>query len=477
VNEKQNSKIRLGARSHRALLVIAVGLLLWFLPNAQLKPEARHLLAIFVATITGLIARPLPQGAVVLAAIALTAISGTLPLQDVLEGFGDPAVWLIVTAFLLSRGLIKTGLGKRIAFMMVQAFGGSTLGLGYALTLTDAVIAPATPSNTGRGGGILFPIVRSLSSCLGSEPGPTAAKAGAFLMFNSFQTNLVTSAMFMTACAPNLLMVRLAKEHFGYTVTWTGWLAAAVIPAAISLALLPFLIYRHFKPEIRRPRAAGALARQELEQMGPLSRGEKRMLVVFLGAILLWSTSQWTNLNAAAVALAGVAALLIWRVIEWADVLSEKGAWDALIWFGGLVSLASGLAKVGVIDLLAAGLKSGLVDLDSRVLGFVLVVIAYLYSHYLIASMTAHAAALYVPLGLVAISLGAAPGLVALVLAFVNNLNAAMTTYGTGPSPIYFGAGYVDQGTWWKMGFALSVVHLIVWLGIGGVWWKLIGLW
>jgi len=436
-----------------------------------------HLVAIFVATITGLVLQPLPQGAIVIAAIAVAAITGTLSPAEALSGYSDSTVWLIVAAFLLCRGFIATGLGRRIAFLVVRAFGSSTLRLGYALTLADTIIAPATPSNTARAGGILFPVVRSLSSCLGSEPGQTAVRAGAFLMFNEFQVNLVTSALFLTGVAPNAMMVRLAGESFGYQVTWFGWLRAAFLPALVSLIIIPILLYWLLKPEVKRTEDAAGHAARELARMGPLSRGEGRMLLVFVGTLGFWATGQWTGLNPTAVALAGIAALLTLRVLSWEDVLGERGAWDALIWFGGLLSLASGLGRLGVADAMASALKSGFSGMSSWVPGFALVVLAYVYSHYFIASMTAHATALYVPACMAAVSLGTPLPLAVMVLAFANSLNAGTTTYGTGPSPIYFGAGYLGQAAWWKYGFLVSVANLAIWLIVGGAWWRLLGLW
>ncbi len=462
----------------RALVVVALPVALWWVPPpGSLSTSAMHLSAIFLGTILGLVLQPLPQGAVVIVAVSAASLTGALSPADALSGYADSTVWLIVTAFILARGFIHTGLGRRIAYHMVRRFGRSTLGLGYALTAADLIIAPATPSNTARAGGILFPVVKSLALCLGSEPGPTARRAGAFLMFNEFQTNLVTSALFLTAVAPNAMITKLAKDTFGFGITWLGWVWAALLPAAVSLVLLPGLIYRWLRPELRRADEAAALARKELASMGPMSRGERRMMGVFLSTLALWATGQWTGINATSVALAGVSALVVLRVIDWEDVVHERGAWDALVWFGGLVSLAAGLAKLGVIGLLASTLKGWLGGVHSWELGFVLLVIAYIYSHYLIASMTAHATALYVPLALVGITLGAPPALVLLVLGFMNSLNAAMTTYGTGPAPIYYGAGYVDPSTWWRLGLYVSLVNLAVWLGVGGLWWKLIGLW
>lgn len=462
----------------RGLIVLLAGLVIWFLPPfGGLKPEAMHLTAIFIATILGLILQPLPQGAVVLLGVAAAAITKTLSIGDAMAGFSDATVWLIVAAFLFARGFIKTGLGRRIAFHLVKLFGKSTLGLGYALAFADASLAPATPSNTARAGGILFPIVRSLSASMGSEPGPTAKRAGAYLMFNSFHTCLITSAIFLTGVAPNSLIVKLAKDNFNYAITWTGWFWAALVPGLISLLVGPYVLYKLFNPELKHSPEAPIAAKKELEKMGSMTLGEYGMLGVFLLTLTAWATGQWTNINATAVALGGVGILILINVINWDDVLGEKGAWDALAWFGGLVGLASGLSKLGVIGLLATTLKSNLGGVSSWLVGFVLVILAYVLVHYLIASMTAHATAFYVPLALVAISLGAPAPLVLLVLGFMNSLNACTTHYGSGPAPVYFGSGYIDQATWWRNGAIITVVNLVIWLGAGGLWWKVIGLW
>ena len=67
--------------------------------------------------------------------------------------------------------------------------------------------------------------------------------------------------------------------------------------------------------------------------------------------------------------------------------------------------------------------------------------------------------------------------LAALTLGYFSNLFAGTTHYGTGPAPVYFGSGYVEMDRWWKLGFVVSLVHLVVWLGAGALWWKVLGLW
>ena len=103
--------------------------------------------------------------------------------------------------------------------------------------------------------------------------------------------------------------------------------------------------------------------------------------------------------------------------------------------------------------------------------------LTYFYSHYLFASNTAHVSAMYAPFLAVALTLGAPPMLAALVLAFFSSLFAALTHYGTAPAPILYGSGHVPLATWWKVGAVLSVIHILIWLGLGPFWWRLLGLW
>ena len=221
-----------------------------------------HLLAVFVATIVGIILKPLPMGAVAVVGICATAITGTLTITEALSGFGNRVIWLIVLAFFISRGFIKTGLGARIAYLFMALLGRKSLGLGYGLVATDLVLAPAIPSNTARAGGVVFPILRSVAEAYESRPEDgTARRIGAFLTLAAFQGTVVTSAMFLTAMAANPLAAELAYAQ-GVEMTWVGWAIAALVPGVLSLALVPWVIYRLSPPEIRETPAATALARE-----------------------------------------------------------------------------------------------------------------------------------------------------------------------------------------------------------------------
>ena len=459
------------------LVAVVVGIILWFLPvPTGLKPQAWHLLAIFVATILGFILQPLPIGAVAFVALAVAGLTKTLSPAEALNGFGQSIMWLIVSAFLFALGFIKTGLGKRIAYKIMGAIGDSSLKLGYALVLSDLVISPATPSNTARAGGIMYPIVLSLCKAFGSEPGESSRKIGAYLMKTAFQGNTITSAMFLTSVAPNTLVTVLALQTAKVQISWGTWALAAVVPGLISLAIVPYLLYKIYPPEIHKTPEAKEIARKELEKMGPMSRGEKIVSGVFVLALVLWATGTITKIDATIVAMLGVGIMLIGKAIDWKDVLAEKGAWDTLIWMGGLISLASALTKYGVIAWFAKIIAGSLVGI-SWPIAMTILAIAYMYSHYAFASLSAHVTAMYAAFLAVAVGAGAPPFLAAMSLGVISGLMGGITHYATGPAPIYFGAGYIPQGTFWKLGFIISVVNMIIFVGFGAFWWKLVGLW
>ncbi|SUP40276.1 anion permease [Veillonella criceti] len=459
------------------IIPIVVGLAIWFSPVPEgLKPQAWHLFAIFAGTILGFILQPLPIGALSIISIVVSAVTNTLKIGDGLAGFANTAIWLIVAAFLFSRGFIKTGLGKRIAYTLITAVGSNSLKLSYALVLSDLILSPATPSNTARAGGVIFPITKSLASAFGSEPGPTARKIGAFLIQSIYQGNTITSAMFMTSMAGNTLVASLIAASFGYTITWGDWAVAAIVPGLAALIVMPLVLYFIYPPELKDTREIQAHIADELKGLGAMSFAEKVMLGVFILSLVLWATSQFTGLNATTVALLGVSILLISKVLTWSDVTEEKGGWDTLIWMGTMMALASQLNKLGFIPWFA-DLVGAEVQGINWVAAFLILLLVYTYSHYIFASLTVHITAMYVVFVAVAISAGTPPYLAMFAFAFFSNLCMSLTHYAAGPSPICFNAGYMTQNTWWRLGFIASVINLIIWLGLGSVWWKVLGLW
>jgi len=435
-----------------------------------------HLLAIFVATISGLILKPLPTGAVAFIGIGATAATGTLSVAESLSGFGNRVIWLIVLAFFISRGFIKTGLGARIAYMFMAKLGKKTLGLGYGLVATDLVLAPAIPSNTARAGGVVFPILRSIAQAYNSSPEDgTSRRVGAFLTITAFQGTVITSAMFLTAMAANPLAAQLAAD-LGVEITWTRWAVAALVPGLISLIVVPYVLYKLYPPEIKETPEASELAKEQIDSMGQVKRSEWIMFATFLLLLTLWIFGSPLSIHSTTTAMLGLTALLLTRVLTWDDVLSEKGAWNTLVWFSALVMMASYLTHLGLIAWFSETVGDAFGDVGwlPAFLGLSLI---YFYSHYFYASCTAHVSSMYAAFLGVALAVGTPPLLGALVLGFFSNLFSSTTHYGTGPAPVLFAAGYVEVTDWWRLGAVVSLVNITIWMVIGGAWWKLLGYW
>ena len=460
----------------RWAVVLAPGAALYFFGLPGLNAAQGRLLGVFAAAIIALVAQPVPMSVSVLTAMTLLTLTGTLPAARVLSGFSNVTVWLIFTAFLFARAVTGTGFGMRVACLFIQRFARTPLRLAYSIAAADLVLAPFIPSDTGRGGALIFPIARSVSLAFGSEPGKTARRMGSFLMLASFHTTYAASAMFLTSMASNPLIADFARSIGHVELTWTRWLAGSIVPGLLTLLLIPWLLHRWAAPEIQDTSAARALAQAELARMGPLSGREKWLAVILLAVMAGWVSSPWHSVPNAFVALAGICCLLLTGVLRWDELLGEHRAWDALIWFAPLIMMADALNETGVIKTLSAGLF-GVLRGWPWPLAFVALVAAYVYLHYGFASMTAHAMALYPGFLAAAVAGGIPPMLAALPLAYFSSLDAAMTHYGTGSAPVFFEAGYVSQTEWWRLGFWISVVNFAIWMGAGSLWWKLIGIW
>lgn len=153
-------------KQRNALITLLVGAIIWFAPVPEgVTVVAWHLAAVFIATVVGFILQPLPIGAVAFIAITFSTLSGLLKVGDALSGYGNSTIWLIVCAFLYSRGFIKSGLGKRIAFGIIKAIGKITARISalYAAFIAVSVAVGAPPLMTAIIFGIFADVPISLT--------------------------------------------------------------------------------------------------------------------------------------------------------------------------------------------------------------------------------------------------------------------------------------------------------------------------
>ncbi|WP_455016537.1 DASS family sodium-coupled anion symporter [Kingella oralis] len=492
----------MGFKPIPAAIALALTLILWFIPAPEgVAPNAWHLLALFIGIIAGIIGKAMPIGAMAVLAMTIVALlQVTVPevgadgnpiknpsaqaAKDALSSLNSPLIWMIGIAIMISRSLLKTGLGTRIGYLFLSLFGKSTVGVAYSLALCDLLIAPVTPSNTARGGAIVHPIMKAIATSFDSDPEKgTQNKIGRYLALVNYHANIISCLIFLTATAPNPLVVDLVAKATDSKIhlSWGTWFVAMVVPGMVAMVLMPIILYFLYKPEITSTPDAPEMARAKLKEMGPMSRNEKITLGVFAVLLVLWAgllAPLGIKVDATTTTFLGISLLLLTGVLTWDDVLKEKGAWDTIVWFAALVMMATFLNKLGLIkwfsDLMGQQIQGmGL----SWVVGCALLALVYIYSHYMFASGTAHVTAMLGAFYAVGLHLGAPPMLFALVLAASTGIMMSLTHYASGSSPVIYNSGYTTMGEWWIAGFVMSAVEILIFCTIGITWWKMLGYW
>jgi L-tartrate/succinate antiporter len=287
-------------------------------------------------------------------------------------------------------------------------------------------------------------------------------------MWTALATTCVTSSMFLTGLAPNLLALAFIHTTLHVEVSWAGWFLGFLPVGLILLLATPWLAYQLYPPEVKQSPEVPAWARQELRKLGPLSRREIVLAGLVLCALAMWVFGGEV-VDATTAALVVVCGLVVTQTVRWDDLLADKPAWNTLLWFGTLVTLASGLAQVGVVKWLAGLLSAELVHWPAAAL--VALVVAFFLLHYLFASLTAHTAALLPTMLAIA---AAIPGMnllaAALALSMTLGLMGIITPFAAGPGPIYAGSGYLPARDFWRLGAIFGAINLVVFLCVGVPW-------
>jgi L-tartrate/succinate antiporter len=473
----------------KAIAPVAVTVALALLPApAGLPQHAWYYFAIFAGVIVGLVFEPLPGGAIGLIGVTVVAVlsehvffgpeqlagpdfsAARSSLAWALSGFSNATVWLIFGAFMFALGYEKTGLGRRIALLLVKAMGRRTLTLGYAVALSDALLAPFTPSVTARSGGTIYPVIRNLPALYDSQPhDPSMRRIGSYLMWVAIASTCVTSSLFFTALAPNLLAAELVSKATGVQFEWMDWFLAAAPFGLLLLASVPLLTYWIYPPTVKEGAQVPAWAGQQLQTMGPLSRREITLSALVVVALLLWIFGG-EFIEATTAAIAVISLMLLLKVVSWEDITANKAAWNTLAWFATLVALADGLNRVGFIAWFADSVAARMTGLTPLAAMLALLLINF-FAHYLFASVTAHVTAIIPVLLAVGSGVpGVDMGTLALLLCLQLGIMGIITPFAAGPSPIYYGSGYLPAADFWRLGAIFGAIFLLVFMVIGVPW-------
>ncbi|MFL2997425.1 MAG: DASS family sodium-coupled anion symporter [Candidatus Neomarinimicrobiota bacterium] len=461
----------------KKLYPIIAGVVLWIIgPPSGLNENGYQIFVVFISVIISLLVRAVPMAISVLTGLSFSVLVGLISLKDALKGYSDSTTWLVVIAFLIAGVVIDTGLGRRISLLCIHALGKSIIGLGYALCTAELILGPLVPSNTARGGGILAPIVDSMSRTLGSSPNQSPEKAGQYLHLIGAHANLITAAMFLTGMAANPLISKIALDIFQIEFDWLNWALGSIVPGLVGLAGLPVLIKYLSPPTIKSIQPIREKVKDDIKAIGPWTLPEIITILTLGMMLFLWSTKPIHGWGTTTVALLGLITILLLGTISWDQMVKNYKAWDTLIWLGGLITLATSLKNLGFISWFAENIQQYLTGISPLLL-FLSLALIYFYSMYFFSMLTAHIMALVSAIFMIASGLDLNPFIIVGVIAYFSNLSGCLTNYSTGPIIIYFGNGYLLPLPWFKIGFLVSIYHMVVWFGIGSIWWRIIGWW
>lgn len=342
------------------------------------------------------------------------------------------------------------------------------------MVIIDILLAPFTPSNTARTGGTVFPVVKNLPPLFDSFPNdPSSRRIGGYLMWMMVVGTSISSSMFVTGAAPNVLGVEFVGEIAGVNISWMQWFLAFLPVGLMLLIIAPLISYYLYKPGVTHSSEVASWVNNALDEMGKLTRKEYTLIGLVLLSLSLWVFGS-KMLNATAVCLLAVSLMLALQVVSWKDITKYSSAWNTLVNLATLVVMANGLTRSGFIDWFARTMSTHL-DGFSPNMAVIALVLVFYFAHYLFASLSAHTATL-LPV-ILAVGKGL-PGVpleqLSMLLVLSIGIMGVLTPYATGPGVIIYGCGYVKSKDYWRLGGILGVVYIAALLLIG---WPIMSLW
>ncbi|KAI8618337.1 Sodium/sulfate symporter [Chytriomyces sp. MP71] len=409
-------------------------------------------------------------------------------LKVALGGFSLPLSWLVWSAFNLGLAVEHCGLGRRFALLIVRTFGTSPFTLGPCLFLIELFCGLLIPSNTARGGALIFPLVVSINKTFTNNP--TIQR---YLILCGLNANLISSSALYYGTVGNPVLAETAEDLLHIEFGFVEWILGASVPILCLLFLLPAAFW-HMAGNNGVPSPslgpAGELseedgdttasssasvvlnANQELEAMGPINPREKTAGIVLAVCLLSWVLDLVPD---AVIGLSGVTAMILAGVVSWGDVRDNGQAWDSFFWLSGMVLIVEQMNKLGISVQVGNWCREVLVDGVGPVTASLYLGVFYFVSMYLFSSITSHIVALSTPLLLAGKAAGCPPLLITALLCYASGLCACLSSYSSGITVMYFSENIFSKREWYMYGIITGILYIFVFGTIGMLWFKFLG--
>jgi L-tartrate/succinate antiporter len=292
-------------------------------------------------------------------------------------------------------------------------------------------------------------------------------------MWVAIATTCVTSSMFLTGLAPNLLAIEMVSKTAKVSLTWTQWFVAFLPIGIVLLALIPLVTYWLYPPEVKSGDAVPKWAGEELAKLGGLTNREITLGVLVLLALGMWISAATTSTPPPR-PLVVISLMLVLGVVSWDDIVKNSAAWNTLAWFATLVALADGLNRVGFVKWFANTIGAQMGGFSPFGAMILLVLVFYL-THYLFASdyRARHGNAAGHAGGGHDGSRHQRAGVRAAACASRSDHGRADAVRDRS-EPVYYGSGYLPSRDYWRLGAIFGALFIAVMLIIAVPWLALI---
>jgi anion transporter len=464
-------------RALKVLVVVPVSIVfLWLVATSSIHGQvmAVALLALVLWSLYPNLHLPSSILVIVLLAVFQVSFSPAEFFQSLLSTYGESGLWIIISGFILSEGMRTSGLARRIALWAVMALGGDPDRIFLSVGLANLAVAPIFPSTTAKAF-LLLPICAGLIEAFAVEKGRNRYGAGVMIM--SMAANNICSTGFLTATVPNPISASYIREAANIDLGWFEWFKMSFPVTLILLASSWLVCRRFFRPEIRESSEALKRIEDLRGRLGPLSRAEASVALLFSISLLLWVTEGLHGLNSGLISLA----LSLLLFLPWMGVMKVGGfvggvPWGSIALFAASMFLANAVGRWRALDPVAFSIFR-VFDLSILSLPVYLAVIIFvaMFLHVAFTSTTVYATVV-VPLSISLARLqGLEPQLVAVPVAFLTPI-ALILPVNTIPNIVFYSSGYFNQRQMMLYGVVMSIVSAFLILTVGLPYWRLLGL-
>ncbi len=411
----------------------------------------------------------------------LVVLTGIYEPTEALTPFFDPAVVLILGGLLIGRALVKHGVDKRLALMILSTSASSGRGLVLAVMSVTAFLS-LWMSNAAAAA-IMMPIALAVIGRMENDDART--RYGKVLVLGVAYCATIGGVGTLVGTTPNPLASSYVRSFLNIELSFVNWLPFGLPIVLIMIPIVWQVLLRRFRPplESEEMHRLQRVSRDEYAKLGPLRRQEVLVVAIFVGVVALWVTEKvpdfivaltgWTGhgIPSAIVALIGGLVLLSLGLLDEKDVSSGIG-WSSLLILGSGIVLGSAMIDTGISAFIAQQLM-GLGVLPNILVVIIVGMMALLVT--IIASNTG-AAVILIPIAIpLATSLGIDPLLVTMVIAICVSMDFVLPT-GTPPTTMAYSTGKIELRELVTTGSIVVLLSLVVVTVIGVTLWTILGL-